>query len=131
MNDWSGWELGRGIVLVSAIAYAGVWAQLTLYHWGGAFRRWEMLPPVFVTPLIVVLILLGVADRNIFGWPASAALVVGIGEGSIGFFFHSQAVVMQPGGLSLRNLIAGPPPVLPVAYSLVGVFGLVGLVWNA
>ncbi len=27
----------------------------------------------------------------------------------------------------MRNLLSGPPPVLPVAYSLIGVVGLTGL----
>jgi hypothetical protein len=39
--------------------------------------------------------------------------------------------VSQVGGFTLRNLVAGPPPVLPLAYSLIGVVGLLGLFWDA
>jgi hypothetical protein len=28
----------------------------------------------------------------------------------------------------MRNLLSGPPPVLPLAYALIGVVGLVGLI---
>jgi hypothetical protein len=36
------------------------------------------------------------------------------------------------GGLfSLRNMMAGPPPVLPLAYALTGVLGIIGLMWDA
>ena len=39
----------------------------------------------------------------------------------------------QPSGnsVALRNLVAGPPPVLPLAYALTGVLGIIGLMWDA
>jgi hypothetical protein len=133
MEAWDGWELGRAIVAFSALLYAGVWAQLSLMHWRAAFRRWEMYAPVFATPMFVLGILLGVLDREgLLGWVALIALAVGILEGLAGLYFHLRGVAYQVGGLfSIRNLMAGPPPVLPLAYSLVGVFGLMGLLWDA
>jgi hypothetical protein len=132
LESWDGWELGRATLAFSALLYAGVWVQLALYHWAGAFRRWEMYPPVFVTPVIIVCILLGVLSRDgILGWVAFGALVLGTVEGLAGFFLHTRGVLAQVGGLTVRNLMAGPPPVLPLAYSLVGVLGLIGLVWDA
>ena len=131
MDAWEGWELGRAVLAFSALLYAGVWAQLTLYHWGGAFRRWEMIPPVFVTPMVIVCILLGVASRDsVLGWLALGALAVGVVEGAAGIFLHGKTALSQVSGLSLRNLMAGPPPILPLAYSLAGVLGILGLVWD-
>jgi hypothetical protein len=132
LDAWDGWELGRAVLVFSAALYAGVWAQLTLFHWAGAFRRWEMYPPVFVTPLIILCILLGVADRDgVLGYLALGALGVGVLEGLAGFYLHERAALAQVSGLSIRNLMAGPPPVLPLAYSLAGVVGLMGLLWDA
>ena len=54
MESWDGWETGRVVVLLASILYLGIWLQLTLYHWGAAFRRWEMLPPVIATPVIAL-----------------------------------------------------------------------------
>jgi hypothetical protein len=133
MDSWDGWELGRAIMAFSALLYTGVWAQLSLMHWRAAFRRWEMYGPVFATPLIVAGLLLGVVARDgPLGWIALAAVAVGIIEGLAGLFFHLQGVAYQVGGLfSLRNLMAGPPPVLPLAYALVGVLALMGVLWDA
>jgi hypothetical protein len=131
LESWDGWELGRGVLAFSAALYACIWLQLSLFHWAGAFRKWEMYPPVFVTPLIILCILLGVVARDgVLGWVALGALVVGILEGLAGFYLHERAALAQVSGLSVRNLMAGPPPVLPLAYSLAGVLGLMGLLWN-
>jgi hypothetical protein len=132
LEAWDGWELGRVVLAFSALLYGGVWAQLSLFHWAGAFRRWEMVPPVIASPLIILLVLIGVAVRDgLLGWIAMAALIVGIAEGMAGIFLHGRTMLSQVSGLSLRNLMAGPPPILPLAYSLVGVLGLIGLTWDA
>jgi hypothetical protein len=132
LESWQDWELGRAILVFAALLYAGIWVQLTLFHWAAAFRRWEMVPPVVATPLIVLCALLGVVDRDsVLGWIALAALAFGVVEGLAGLFFHLQATLVYVGGLSLRNLMAGPPPVLPLAYALVGLLGLIGVLWDA
>lgn len=132
MDEWDGWELGRAIVAFACLLYLGVWVQLALYHWGAAFRRWEMVPPVILTPVIAAVGLLGVIEREgIFGWLAAGAFALGVLEGLAGTFFHLQGVRYKVGGFTVRNLIAGPPPVLPLAYALVGVLGLMGLAWDA
>lgn len=131
MESWDGWESGRFVVLLAAILYAGIWLQLALYHWGAAFRRWEMIPPVVVTPVIVLAALLGVVDGDgALAWIAAIAFAIGVLEGLAGAFFHLQGTKSMVGGFTLRNFIAGPPPLLPIAYSLTGVFGLVGLFLN-
>ena len=131
MESWDGWETGRVVVLLASILYLGIWLQLTLYHWGAAFRRWEMLPPVIATPVIALAGLLGVIQGDgPLAWIAVAAFALGVLEGLAGLFFHLQGAGSMVGRYTLRNLIAGPPPLLPVAYSLTGVFGLLGLLLN-
>jgi hypothetical protein len=132
MDAWNGWELGRVILAFSALLYAGIWVQLTLYHWGAGFRRWEMYPPVIITPVIVALALLGLIARDgPLGWITFAALALGVIEGLGGTLLHLRGAVAQIGGATVRNLMSGPPPVLPVAYALAGALGLLGLLWDA
>lgn len=131
MSDWQAWELGRIVLTAAAVLYAGIWVQVTLFHWGAAFASKAMWAPVIMTPLIVVAALLGVADRGAFGWIAVAALGVGAVDGVYGLYRHLRGDISQIGGLTVRNLIAGPPPVLPLAYSLIGVVGLLGVLWDA
>lgn len=131
MENWEGWEAGRVVLVLSAVLYAGMWVQLSLYHWGGAFRHPAMVTPVVITPLIVVAALLGVADgEGVLAWIAAGALALGVLEGLAGEFFHLRGISWMVGGFSLRNLIAGPPPLLPIAYSMTGVIGLAGLLLN-
>ena len=133
MDPWDGWETGRVILALTAVFYLGIWVQLTLMHWGGAFKRKPMWVPVFATPLFAASAVLGLLTRDApWGWIALGLLGAGIVEGLAGLFFHLQGIGYQIGGLaSLRNLISGPPPVLPVAFSLIGVMGVLGLVWGA
>jgi hypothetical protein len=130
VSVWQAWELGRVVLAASAVLYAGIWVQVTLFHWGAAFSARAMWAPVLLTPLIVVAVLLGVVDAGTFGWIAAAFLVLGALDGLYGLYRHLRGVAAQIGGLNLRNLIAGPPFVLPLAYSLVGVLGLLGLFWD-
>jgi hypothetical protein len=128
LDNWQGWEAGRVVLILVAVLYLGIWVQLTLYHWRAAFRRREMWFPVFWTPVIAVGGLLGVIDGDgVLGWIAVVAFAFGIFEGLAGLFFHLQGTRYMLGGITLRNLMGGPPPLLPVAYSLTGVFGLVVL----
>jgi hypothetical protein len=133
MEPWDGWETGRVVLAVSVLLYLGVWMQLSAMHWAAAFRRWQMWAPVAVTPLFVMAAAIGLIERSgAPGYIAALGLAGGVVEGLLGAFFHLQGVSYQVGGLfSVRNLVVGPPPLLPVAYSFVGVFGLVGLLWGA
>ena len=132
MSEWDGWDTGRVVLALSAVLYAGIWIQLSLYHWAGAFKHFAMWIPVFATPLFVAGAVIGVVARDgVWGWVAGGLLTVGVIEGLAGLFFHVRGMRYQIGGYSLRNLLSGPPPLLPVAFSMTGVFGLVGLFWNA
>jgi hypothetical protein len=131
MSEWQAWELGRVVLVSAAVMYAGIWVQVTLFHWGAAFASKAMWAPVLMTPLIVVAAVLGVIDRGGFGWVAVVALAVGVVDGLYGLYRHLRGDVSQIGGLTVRNLIGGPPPVLPLAYSLIGVVGVLGVLWGA
>lgn len=132
MSEWDGWDLGRIVLALSAVMYLGIWAQVSLSHWAGAFKHRAMWGPVLATPLIVTGAVLGMVVREEpWGWIAAGLLALGVVEGMVGIFFHLRGMRYQIGGFSVRNLLSGPPPMLPVAYSMVGLFGLVGLLWNA
>jgi hypothetical protein len=113
------------------VLYAGIWVQVTLLHWAGAFAARAMWAPVLLTPPIVLAAALGVIDRSVFGWIAAVALGLGALDGLYGLYRHVRGVGFQVGGYTLRNFMAGPPFVLPLAYSLIGVLGLIGLFWDA
>ena len=132
MSAWNGWEADRVILALSAVMYAGIWVQVSLFHWAGAFKKLAMWGPVLMTPLIVGGAVAGVVTRSgVWGWVAASLLALGVLDGLIGLFYHLKGIAKQIGGFSKRNLLSGPPPVLPLAYSLIGVVGLVGLLWNA
>ena len=132
MSSWSGWELGRAVLLLTAAAYVVIWAQLSLYHWAGAFKHPAMWGPVLATPFVAAAALLGALVRDgVWGWIALGLLVAGILEGLGGLYLHLRGVGSQIGGLTVRNVLSGPPPLLPLAYSAIGIFGVAALVWNA
>jgi hypothetical protein len=132
LSDWNAWELGRAVLATAAVMYAGIWAQVTLFHWGAAFASRAMWAPVIMTPFIVLAAALAVVTRqDPWGWVAAVALGIGVLDGLYGLYRHLRGTISQIGGFTLRNLIAGPPPVLPLAYSLIGAVGLLGLLWDA
>lgn len=133
MEAWQGWETGRVVLALSGVLLAGIWVQLTLMHLGGAFKRWQMWAPVLYTPIALLGVAVAVATRgDPWGWIATVLLLGIAGEGMAGLFFHLQGIHYQVGGIrSLRNIVSGPPPLLPVAYTLVGVLGITAMVWDA
>lgn len=132
MAAWHGWDLDRAILVFTGVAYLVIWVQLSLYHWAGGFKHLAMWGPVLSTPLVVGGAILGAVARDgVWGWIALALLTLGVLEGLLGLYFHVQGIRAQIGGFSIRNLLSGPPPLLPVAYAAVGVLGAGALVWNA
>src|SRR5215207_3341029 len=118
VTEWSGWDADRAALVLAAVLFAGVWVQVSLMHWGGGFKRKAMWGPVVATPLFAAAAVAGAVSRGgAFGWVLAALLALGVVEGLIGVVLHARGVVAQIGGLSLRNLVAGPPPVLPLAYA--------------
>lgn len=130
--EWQGWSLDRAVVAFSGLMYAGIWVQVSLFHWAGGFKKLAMWGPVLITPLIVGGIAAAAVSRATpWGWIAGGLLALGALDGLIGLYYHLNGMRKQIGGFSVRNLLSGPPPVLPLAYALIGVLGLGGLLWNA
>ncbi|MFN2525851.1 MAG: hypothetical protein ABR505_06260 [Actinomycetota bacterium] len=132
MTEWDGWTFDRAAVAFSGVMYLGIWIQVSLFHWAGGFKKLAMWGPVIMTPLIVGGVVAGSLARDgIWGWVAAALLALGVVDGLIGLYYHLNGMRKQIGGFSVRNVLSGPPPVLPFAYALIGLLGLGGLLWNA
>jgi hypothetical protein len=133
VKDWpEGWDADRAAVVFAAVLYGGLWVQVGLMHWAGGFKKRAMWVPVVVTPLLVAAAVAGTVSRGgAFGGVMAGVLAVGVAVGLVGVALHVRGIVGQVGGWSLRNALAGPPPVLPLAYALIGVLGIGGLVWHA
>jgi hypothetical protein len=90
-----------------------------------------MYVPVVFTPLVIGGALAGVVERaGIWGWVALATLAVGVLGGLAGFYYHVRGIYKQVGGVTMRNVLSGPPPMLPLAYSLIGLLGLIALLFG-
>ena len=132
MSQWASWELGRIVLGLSALLYFWIWIQVALFHRAGGFSHRSMYTPVIYTPLAVAGALAGIVRRDgWWGWISVGLLGVAVLIGLIGLALHWKAILSHIGGLKMRNLIAGPPPTLPLIYSLIGLVGITGLLWNA
>jgi hypothetical protein len=132
MNEWGGWGFDRAVLLFAAVAYLVIWIQLSLFHWAGGFKHWAMWGPVLATPLVVAGAVAGAFERDsAWGWVAFGLLAFGVAEGLLGLYYHLRGMASQVGGFSTRNVLSGPPPMLPIAYAAMGVLGIAGLLWNA
>jgi hypothetical protein len=132
MESWDGWPFARLYMLLVALAFAVVGLQVLLFHWRAGFRRWTMYGPVLLAPVLVVAGVLGALQRDGWvGWVALTVFALGIVDGLVGVFEHFRGIARRIGGFSLRNLMSGPPPLLPVAFMALALTGALALVWEA
>ncbi|HVE76100.1 MAG TPA: hypothetical protein VND22_04975 [Actinomycetota bacterium] len=128
MDPWNAWELGRATLALCAVMYAGIWIQVSLFHRAGGFSHRSMYLPVIYTPLAIAGALAGIVRRDgWWGWISLGLLGLAVLFGVVGLVLHWKAILSHIGGLTMRNLIAGPPPILPLTYSLIGLVGITGL----
>ncbi|MFZ5640550.1 MAG: hypothetical protein ACOY4Q_07650 [Bacillota bacterium] len=128
---WNGWPLERVLVLFVALAYIMIGIQVGLFHYRGNFRHTVMWSPVTATP---VLGLTGLALafynvpwlKTVYGWLLGITLLVALG----GFVIHVRGIVLRVGGWELRNVLTGPPIVLPLMLSAISALGLIALYWG-
>ena len=132
MEPWVGWSVEQTVLVLVAVLYLGLWVQVSLMHWAGGFAFRAMWGPVLATPVVAAGAVTGAIDRvDPWGWLALALLSVAIVSGLYGLYRHLRGIASQIGGVSKRNLLSGPPPILPLAYSLIGVVGVVALLSGA
>lgn len=132
MSEWEGVTVDRAALVLCAVMYTGIWVQVTLMHWAGGFKKKAMWGPVLATPLFVAAAGVAAISRGgALGWAMAAVLGVAVLEGLTGVVLHLRGIARQVGGFSFRNVLSGPPPILPMAYALIGVLGFGAVVWNA
>ncbi len=132
MDAWDGWPFARLYMLLVALAFLVVGLQVLLFHWRAGFRRLTMYGPVLLAPLLVLAGVVGALQRDgLVGWVVLAGFGVGILDGIIGIAEHLRGIARRIGGFSLRNLMSGPPPLLPVAFMALALTGALALVWEA
>lgn len=131
MTGWDGWSPQRFFYLFIGAAYLLVWIQVLLFHWRGAFRHWPMWGPALFSPVLAVM---GILYAFVHGGWINAAFVavfaVGAIEGLMGVFYHFKGVQHYIGGVTLRNLMAGPPVIMPMMFTALSLAALlVYFIW--
>jgi hypothetical protein len=132
MDGWGGWDFQRFYVSFVGVAFALLGLQVLLFHWRAAFKKWTMYGPVLLSPVLAAAGVVGALTRD--GWIGWAALVVfglGVVDGLVGIYEHARGIAGRIGGFSLRNLVAGPPVLLPVMFTALALTGALGLIWGA
>ncbi len=128
---WTDWSLSRLSVLIIGLGYLLTFAQVTMYHYRQNFRHYAMWLPVIVGPAVglsaTALALLNLAllvpITNGLFWLATAG-------GIVGFGYHFVGVGERVGGYQTSNFLVGPPIILPLIFSALGVLGLIALYWR-
>jgi hypothetical protein len=103
-----------------------------LFHWRAAFRSRAMYGPVVIAPIIAAAgVAAAIARNDAIGWTAVAIFAIGAVDGLIGLTLHLRGIAARVGGFTLRNLTAGPPPLLPLAFAALAITGGLAVVWQA
>ena len=132
MDGWEGWDFQRFYVAFVGVAFALLGVQVLLFHWRAAFTKWTMYGPVLLAPVLAAAGIVAALTRDGWvGWAALVVFVLGVVDGVVGIYEHARGIAGRIGGFSLRNLVAGPPVLLPVMFTALAVTGGLGLVWGA
>jgi hypothetical protein len=132
MDGWEEWAFQRFYVGFVGLAFALLGVQVLLFHWRAAFKQWTMYGPVLLAPVLAVAGIVGAVTRaGWLGWAVVAVFALGVVDGLIGIYEHSRAIAGRIGGFSLRNLVAGPPLLLPVMFTALAFSGGLAVLWGA
>jgi hypothetical protein len=132
VDTWDSWPLERFLYFFIALAYVMIWVQLTLFHWRGAFRSRFMWGPVLYTPVLIgMAIILGVIRGGAVDTAFVVVFSIGVAEGLSGTLLHARGVASYVGQVNLRNLMAGPPIILPIMYMALSGLALLVLYWKS
>ncbi|TXK83663.1 hypothetical protein [Paenibacillus sp. N3.4] len=125
---WSQWSLDRFIILLVGIAYFLLWVQVSLSHYRQNFHNKSMWGPVIIA-LIISFVSIVSTLLNSQGWLLAAHIGFWLGliQGLIGFMYHIKGVRKRVGGLALRNFLTGPPVMMPLVFSMIGILGLTAI----
>jgi hypothetical protein len=127
---WEGWPFERIALLFTGLAFGLLSIQVFLMHLGGAFHKWQMWVPVADGPILAI-VGLGLT-ATISREAANTALVlfgIGLLGGLAGTFYHLRAIGCYIMGFTLRNYVAGPPPILPIMFAALSGFGVLATYW--
>ena len=132
MDAWEGWGFQRFYLLFVGAAFLMLGLQVLLFHWRAAFRKWTMYGPVLLAPVLAAAGVVAAITRDgLLGWAALVVFGLGVLDGLVGVFEHLRGIGERIGGFTLRNLVAGPPPLLPAMFMALAVSGGLAIVWSA
>ena len=132
MDGWAGWDFQRFYLLFVAVAFLLLGLQVSLFHWRAAFSKRTMYFPVVEAPVLALAgVLAAITREGAFGWVEVAIFAVGVVGGLIGLFEHLRGIAHRIGGFTVRNLVAGPPPLLPATFAAVAFSGGLAILWGA
>jgi hypothetical protein len=132
MDAWDGWDFQRFYLLFVAAAFVLIGLQVLLFHWRAAFSKRTMYLPVLAAPFLAAAgIAAAVTREGIIGWIALAVFAIGVVDGAFGVYEHVRGIAGRVGGFSPRNLVGGPPPLLPATFAAVAFSGGLAVVWGA
>ncbi len=128
---WDGWSMDRVVILFVSLAFLLIGIQVALFHYRQNFHNKAMWLPVISAPIYFIA---GVVLTwyNAY-WLHQLFIVfmwIGVVTGIIGFYFHVRGVRLRVGGWVLRNVLIGPPVVLPVVFTAISGLGLIALYWK-
>lgn len=129
MVDTKGPEWARWVIFMALGGFFGNFVlSLTDHASNGFFARTEWIPVIssaFATGFLIVPLVMQVTRRFL-----DLCVVVMIGQalvGILGFWFHMQANLVEPGHTLWEKLVNGAPPLAPLLFpNLVGL-ALIGL----
>jgi len=127
----SAWPLSRMLILFTALGFALVGTQVSLFHYRGNFRHWSMYIPVVAAPAAALLLawyaFSPFAGLRLFvTWFLWAEVLGGLG----GFGMHARGITQRLGGFGMNNVLTGPPIVLPLTLTAFSLLGLMALYWR-
>ena len=132
MDAWEGWDFQRFYLLFAGAAFVLLGLQVFLFHWRAAFSRPTMYLPVAAAPLLAIAgFAAEITREGVIGWIAVAVFAAGVLGGLVGVVEHLKGIAYRIGGFSARNLVAGPPPLLPATYAAVALSAGLAVLWGA
>lgn len=128
---YSGWPLGRVLLLFAAGMFLVVFLQVTMFHYRQNFRHFAMWSPVVETPLLAaVAAVAAIVNSPLLLQVTAILLIIGAVSGLGGFYYHVRGVGERVGGYRLNNFLIGPPIMLPLTISAISGLGLFALYWR-